>query len=144
MGYYVETVTVSTSSNGTVISTQVLHPVDWQGIGNLVIWYSIWIIVPVLIAKIVTRGIKPLDALIGTWIFATYAPSLLLSEVYHRVVYAFYFVYVDPGLALGIPMVVGYIASDSVKLQRVLLLVWLAAAVIFFILFFPVRPLDFG
>jgi hypothetical protein len=60
------------------------------------------------------------------------------------VVYAFYFVYVDPGLALGIPMVVGYIASDSVKLQRALLLVWLTAAVIFFILFFPVRPLDFG
>ncbi len=142
--YYVTTVTVTThGANGSVISTKTLHPIDWLGIGNLVIWYSIWIIVPVLALKAVSRMVKPVDAFIAFWIGATYIPSLLLSAVFHRIVYAFYFINVDPALALGIPMVVSYVAADSQKLQRYLLLGWLAAAVIFFILFFPVHPLDF-
>ena len=143
-GYYVTTVTVTSKSpNGTIIQTVTLHPIDWRGIGNLVIWYSFWIIIPVLIAKVIQRKFNAIDVFIGAWIAGTYIPSLYLSAVVHRVVYAFYFVNVDPALALGIPMVVSYITPDSPKLERLLLLVWLAAAIIFFILFFPIHPLDF-
>jgi hypothetical protein len=142
--YYVTTVTVTTTAaNGTVLSTTQLHPIDWQGIGNLVIWYSIWIIVPVIIFKAVRRMATQLDALILALITGTYVPNLILSGVYHRVVYAFYFVNTDPALALGIPMVITFISPDSVKLQRLLAAIWLGAAILFFILFFPIHPADF-
>jgi len=142
--YYVTTVTVTTtSSNGTVLTKTELHPIDWQGIGNLVIWYSIWIIVPVIIFKAIRRTATQLDALILALITGTYVPNLVLSGVYHRVVYAFYFVNTDPALALGIPMVITFISPDSVKLQRLLAALWLGAAILFFILFFPVHPADF-
>ncbi|MGI0091756.1 MAG: glycosyltransferase family 39 protein [Nitrososphaerales archaeon] len=143
--YFVTTVTVTTtSSNGTVLSQTYLHPIDWLGIGNLVVWYSIWIIVPVLAIKVASRKVTQLDALVGAWIAGTYIPNLLLSGVFQRVVYSFYFINTDPGLALGIPMVISFIAPDSLKLQRFLMAIWLAAAIVFFVLFFPVHPLDFG
>jgi 4-amino-4-deoxy-L-arabinose transferase-like glycosyltransferase len=142
--YYVTTVTVTTrSSSGAVISQVELHPIDWLGIGNLVVWYSIWIIVPVLIFKALKRSATQLDALIASLIIGTYGPNLLLSAVFQRVAYSFYFVNTDPALALGIPMVITFISPDSQTLQRILMIVWLAAAVAFFVLFFPVHPLDF-
>jgi len=142
--YYVTTVTVTTTAaNGTVLSKTFLHPIDWQGIGNLVIWRSIWIIVPVLMCKAVRRTATQLDALITAIIVGTYVPNLILSGVIHRVVYAFYFINTDPALALGIPMVITFISPDSIKLQRLLMALWLGAAILFFILFFPVHPVDF-
>ncbi|MCL5067399.1 MAG: glycosyltransferase family 39 protein [Thaumarchaeota archaeon] len=141
--YYQTTITVTTTlSNGQQIVT-VYHPIDWLGIGNLVIWYAIWLIVPVLAIKILKRKVTQLDALIGCWIAATYLPSIFLSAVVQRVVYSFYFVNVDPGLALGIPMVITFIAPDSQRMQRGLMALWLGAAVLFFILYFPVHPLGF-
>ena len=125
-----------------MIATKYLHPIDWQGIGNLALWYSIWIIVPVLILKVVLRKVSELDIFVGAWIFATYVPSLLLSGVVHRIVYPFYFINVDPGLALGIPLVITFITPDSPKLQRLLALVWIAAAIFLFVVWFPLHPLD--
>ena len=72
------------------------------------------------------------------------ASSIYLSAIVHRVVYAFYFINVDPGLALGIPLLVTLLSPDSLKMQRIILGIWLAAAIVFFILFFPVHPLDFA
>ncbi len=143
LGYYVQTVTVSTTAENGAVTRIQYHPIDWQGIGNLVIWYSIWIIVPVLAVKVARRKVTKLDALIGCWIAATYLPWFYISLVLHRVEYAFYFINVDPGLALGIPMVITFLGPNSLKLQRVTMAVWLAAAVIFFILFFPVHPIGF-
>jgi dolichyl-phosphate-mannose--protein O-mannosyl transferase len=143
--YYVTTVTVTTTGpNNTVLSTKQLHPIDWLGIGNLVVWYSIWITVPVLIIKALMKKVTSLDVFIGAWIVGTFGPTLFEYFFFQRVVYPFYFVNVDPGLALGIPMVIGFIAPDSEKLQKFLMLIWLVAALVFFILFFPVHPLDFG
>jgi dolichyl-phosphate-mannose--protein O-mannosyl transferase len=139
--YYVTTVTITTSaSNGTVISKTYEHPIDWLGIGNLVIWLSFWIIVPVILFKAVRKMATQLDALIMALIVGTYGPNLILSGIYHRVVYSFYFVNTDPALALGIPMVITFISPDSAKLQRILSLIWLGAAIVFFILFFPIHP----
>ena len=141
--YYVTTITITTTgANGAVLSRTYLHPIDWLGIGNLVIWYSIWIIVPILIIKAIRRLATQLDALIAALIAGTYGPNVLLSLIYHRVEYSFYFINTDPALALGIPMVITFIAPDSQRYQRFLMAIWLAAAIIFFILFFPIHPLD--
>jgi 4-amino-4-deoxy-L-arabinose transferase-like glycosyltransferase len=139
--YYVTTVTITTTSNnGTVLSKTFLHPIDWLGIGNLVIWLSFWIIVPVIIFKAIRRMATQLDALIIALIVGTYGPNLILSGLYHRVVYTFYFVNTDPALALGIPMVITFISPDSLAWQRILSIIWLGAAIAFFILFFPIHP----
>lgn len=141
--YYVSHTTVTTTySNGT--TSQTVHtPEDWLGIGNLVIWYSIWLIVPILAIKILRRKVTQLDAMIGSWIAATYLPSFLLYFVFQRTEYSFYFVNVDPGLALGIPMVITMIAQDSTRLQRILMATWFVSALVFFLLYFPIHPLGF-
>lgn len=142
--YYVTTVTITTTaSNGTVLSRTYLHPIDWLGIGNLVIWLSFWIIVPVIIFKSIRGLATHLDAIITALVVGTYGPNLMLSAYYHRVVYSFYFVNTDPALALGIPMVIAFISPDSLKLQRILAAVWLGAAIVFFVMFFPIHPADF-
>lgn len=142
--YYVTTVTITTTaSNGTILSTTSLHPIDWLGIGNLVVWYSIWIIIPVLIIKGIRRKISELDAFIGAWIAGSYVPILLAYFVFQRVEYPFYFINLDPGLALGIPMVITYISPESSTLQKILMAMWLVATIVFFVLYFPVHPLDF-
>lgn len=144
--YYAVTVTFSvnqTLANGTSVShvTLITTPIDWVGIGNLVIWYSFWAIVPYIIIKpLVTGKFTQLEALIGSWILGTYGPALYLSAVVHRVVYAFYFINVDPALCLGIPLLISFIAPESVNTQRTLMAIWLGAAIVFFILFFPVHP----
>lgn len=140
--YYVVTVNFyNVLPNGTKVLTGTTYPIDWLGIGNLVIWYSIWAIVPFLIIKpLITRRLTRLEAFIGSWIIGTYGPSLYLSAVVHRVVYAFYFINVDPALALGIPMLISFISPEGSTMQRALMALWLGAAIVFFILFFPVHP----
>jgi len=63
--------------------------------------------------------------------------------VSHRVEYAFYFINTDVGLALGIPLVVTYLARGRVGAERLLILFWLVAAVVFFFAYFPVNPFAF-
>ena len=144
--YYAESVTFSVNTtlpNGTSYNrvTLVTTPIDYLGIGNLVIWYSIWAIVPFIILKpLISKKLTKIEAFVGSWILATYGPSLLLSAVIHRVVYAFYFINVDPGLALGIPMLISFIAPKDSFTERALIALWLGAAIVFFFIFFPVRP----
>jgi dolichyl-phosphate-mannose-protein mannosyltransferase len=134
-GYYVVSTTVTT---GTKSVTKYL--IDWLGIGNFAIWYAIWPIVGITIYKAVARKITKVDAFIGFWIASTYIPWYYVSLALHRVEYSFYFINVDPALAIGIPVFVSSMVPDSSKrVQNAVLLVWLFAAVYFFILFFPVK-----
>lgn len=142
--YFVNTVTVkSTAPNGTFLQMTNYHPIDWQGIGNLVVWYSIWLVVPVLAWKFVRRSAKEADALAGCLVAATYLPLFYISLVSHRVEYAFYFLNTDVGLALGIPLVIAFLARGSLRAERLLILLWLVAAVFFFLAYFPVNPFAF-
>ncbi|TLX93232.1 MAG: glycosyltransferase family 39 protein [Thaumarchaeota archaeon] len=142
--YFVSTVTVKTSlPNGTVTSQIQYHPIDWQGMGNLVVWYSIWLIVPVTGWKLLKRKAGEADVLAACLIAATYLPLFYISLVSHRVEYAFYFINTDPGLALGIPLVTAFLARGSERTERRLLLLWVGAAIIFFMFYFPVNPFAF-
>ena len=63
--------------------------------------------------------------------------------VSHRVEYAFYFINTDVGLALGIPLVIAFLARGKVRTERLLIMLWLVAAVVFFFAYFPVNPFAF-
>jgi 4-amino-4-deoxy-L-arabinose transferase-like glycosyltransferase len=142
--YYVSTVSITTNAaNGSVLSVTQYHPIDWQGIGNLVVWYSIWLIVPVVVWKLVRRIATPVDVLSGTVILGTYLPLFYISLVSHRVEYAFYFINTDVGLALGIPLAIAFLARGQVRTERLLILFWLVGAVVFFFAYFPVNPFAF-
>ena len=139
-GYYVVTTTVTTTLANGAKRVIVTHPIDWLGIGNFAIWYSIWPIAAMIVYKAVTRRFTKVDAFIATWIASTYLPWYYVSLVLHRVEYSFYFINVDPALALGIPVLISSMIPDTNRrMQSSLLLVWLAAAVYFFIMFFPVK-----
>lgn len=118
-----------------------LVPIDWLGIGNLIIWYSFWPILLVCFVKIFKREFSDFDALVLALIAGTYLPTLILSLVFHRVLYAFYMINTDIGLALGIPLVISYV-SKNMKEVKIIALLWFSSALGFFILFFPVHPLD--
>ncbi len=142
--YFVNTVTVKTTlPNGTVTSEVQYHPIDWQGMGNLVVWYSIWLIVPVVGWKLIRSKAGEADVLAATLMAATYLPLFYISLVSHRVEYAFYFINTDPGLALGIPLVTAFMARGTGKTESWLMLLWLFATVVFFFFFFPVNPFAF-
>jgi dolichyl-phosphate-mannose-protein mannosyltransferase len=143
--YYVSSVAVTTkASNGSILSVTQLHPIDWQGIGNLVVWYSIWLVAPLIVWKLIRKSAKEVDALAGCLIAGTYLPLFYISLVSGRVEYAFYFLNTDVGLALGIPMVVAFLSRGNINAERVLILIWLVAAVAFFFAYFPVNPFAFS
>jgi dolichyl-phosphate-mannose--protein O-mannosyl transferase len=142
--YFVNAVSVtSRTSNGTILGETQYHPIDWQGIGNPVVWYSIWLVVPVVAWKLIRRSAGEVDALAGCLIAGTYLPLFYISLASHRVEYAFYFLNTDVGLALGIPLVVAFVSRGKVKTERLLILLWLVAAVVFFFAYFPVNPFAF-
>jgi hypothetical protein len=142
--YFVDTVTVKTTvANGTVTSQTDYHPIDWQGIGNLVVWYSIWPVAGVIVWRLVRRKVGEVDVLAGSLIAATYLPLFYISLVTHRVEYAFYFINTDVGVALGIPLAITFLAGENKRLESSLILLWLAAAVVFFLYYFPVNPFAF-
>ena len=125
------------------ISATITHPVDWQGIGNLVVWYSIWLVVPLVAWRLLRRTAKEADGLVACLIAGTYAPWILVSVLTQRVEYAFYFINTDVGLALGIPLVVTFLARGRVGAERLLIVLWVGAAVVFFFHYFPVNPFAF-
>ena len=89
------------------------------------------------------RKAGEVDVLAACLIAATYLPLFYISLVSHRVEYAFYFINTDPGLALGIPLVTAFLARGSERTERRLLLLWVGAAIIFFMFYFPVNPFAF-
>jgi hypothetical protein len=134
-GYYVVSTTITTGQKSVV-----KYLIDWLGIGNFAVWYAIWPITGLTVYKAVTKKFSRVDAFIAFWIASTYLPWYYVSLVLHRVEYSFYFINVDPALALGIPVFVSSLIPDTSKrAQSAVLFVWLFAAVYFFVLFFPVK-----
>jgi len=158
--YYVTSVNTTTTtkncSTGTCVSSAksvVEHPIDWQGMGNLVVWYSIWLVAPISAWQLIRRRATEVQALVACIIAGTYLPLFYISLISHRVEYAFYFVNTDIALALGIPMVITVLARGNpivitlargkMETDQLLVLLWLIAAVAFFFAYFPVNPFAF-
>jgi hypothetical protein len=113
--------------------------IAWLGIGNLVLWYSIWPVLLVIAVRAFRKHFTSLDAFILSLLAGTYLPLFVLALVFQRVLYAFYMINVDLALALGVPLLISYIARGDDREMRLLSILWLIDALAFFALFFPVR-----
>ncbi|MEM1582907.1 MAG: CPBP family glutamic-type intramembrane protease [Candidatus Bathyarchaeia archaeon] len=99
------------------------------------LWWSIWLIMPVSLIEIVRRkGLAELFILL--WITSNFIPYVILAYVSRRWVYPFYFCTTLPGLYMGISQCLAY----SKKL-RALLVSLVSLQIVWFILWFPIRPI---
>ncbi|MFQ5941816.1 MAG: glycosyltransferase family 39 protein [Nitrososphaerales archaeon] len=114
-------------------------PLSWKVIGNYPIWLSIWLIAPYALFNVIKKRGNKLDYLIIAWIIATFFSWFFVAGLLGRIVYAFYFINVIPILALGIPYFVGRVSRNNSKLERIITIAWLSAALIFFFYYFPVN-----
>lgn len=144
--YYVENAEVrhTTKAGDQIIdvTTETRHPIAWYGIGTFPIWWSIWIIAPFTIYKIIQRNGKEIDYLILIWIASTYLPMLYISGIAGRIVYPFYFIQTVPALALGVPYLLNSILKDRI-IRNIALAAFLLIILYFFITYFPVQVTQF-
>lgn len=132
-----KTITEKTDSIVTTRSI-ITHPITWYGVGNMPIWWSIWLIIPISIYMISKNRGSSIEPFLLAWIGANYLPMLYLSLVVQRIVYPFYFLNTVPALALGVP----YLASLAIAERRLLIFSLFAYAIIvvlFFANYYPVR-----
>ncbi|MEM4312232.1 MAG: glycosyltransferase family 39 protein [Nitrososphaerales archaeon] len=115
-----------------------LSYVSWVGMGNLFIWWGIWLILPFSIYNIIFRRANRMDHLSFSWIAGSYFPFLYLSLFTNRVVYPFYFLNTVPILTLSIPYYFNSLIKDDFKFVLSMIL-YLFPVVFFFFYYFPYK-----
>jgi dolichyl-phosphate-mannose--protein O-mannosyl transferase len=132
--YYNVAVTVTTDGQA-----KQYIPIWYRAMGNPVVWYGIW---PALVALVLAlkRRQEVLPAVfILTGILVNYLPNVALSIVTRRMGFNYFMIYVLPFVALGIAFAWKYLLPKEYGRQVLALNVLLA--LMFFLLFFPVRPM---
>ncbi|MBS7633945.1 CPBP family intramembrane metalloprotease [Candidatus Bathyarchaeota archaeon] len=126
--YYV--VTVTELINGGLHE---YYPIAYYGIYTP-LWWSIWLVTPVSLME-TARKKKTSDFFIFLWITANFLPYIVLAYVSRRWVYPFYFCATLPGLYMGLSQYLAY-----PKKLRILLASLTFIQILWFILWFPVKP----
>ena len=132
--YYSVAVTVTTDGQ-----TAQYTPIWYRALGNPALWYGMW---PALVALVLAlkRRQEVLTAVFAlTGILANYLPSVGLSLVTRRLGFNYYMLYVLPFLAIGLAFAWKYLLPE--KYGRQVLALNVLVALVFFIDFFPVRPM---
>ena len=113
-------------------------PINWRGVTNLPLWYSIWLVTPLSIYLIVRRRLNEGVVLTLLWIIGTYLPLLGISIIFNRIEYPFYFINTLPALALGLPLTISMLNVEKSVKDGILavFLGWTAAS---FLLYFPLN-----
>jgi dolichyl-phosphate-mannose--protein O-mannosyl transferase len=132
--YYSVAVTVTTDG-------QVRHytPIWYRAMGNPVVWYGIWPALVALALALKRRQEVLPSVFILTGILVNYLPNLVLSIVTRRLGFNYYMFYVLPFAALGIAFAWKYLLPKEDGRQVLAFNVVLA--LVFFLWFFPVRPM---
>ena len=112
------------------------HPVAFWGVSTP-LWWSIWLLIP--LAYIFIKDNRPipnpsLEALFIAWTVVTYGSFMALAYIYHRWVYSFYFLQVSILMAVAVPAV---LERNGLRL---LLKIILALQILWFVMWFPVKP----
>ena len=115
-----------------------VYPINWRGVTNLPLWYSIWLVVPLSIYHVVKRRLDEGLALSFIWIIGTYLPLVAISLAFNRIEYPFYFINTLPALALGLPSTLTLLNVDK-AVKDAVLAVFLGWTVASFLLYFPLN-----
>lgn len=109
------------------------YPIAYYGIYTP-LWWSIWLITPASLVGTIRKK-KRSDFFIFLWIAANFLPYIILAYVSRRWVYPFYFCATLPGLYMGLSQYLAY-----PKKLRILLASLIFIQILWFILWFPVKP----
>jgi 4-amino-4-deoxy-L-arabinose transferase-like glycosyltransferase len=112
-------------------------PIWYRAIGNPFLWYGIWPALVALLLALKRRDQVPIVIFILTGILANYLPSVGLSLVTRRLGFNYYMLYVLPFLALGLVFAWKHLPRNW---GGKVLAINVLAALVFFMLYFPVRP----
>ncbi len=111
------------------------HPVAFWGVSSP-LWWSIWLIAPIAYGVIKSSKIhnpSP-EAISLGWFAVNFGAFAFLAYVAKRWTYSFYFLQVSPILAATLPLI-----FDK-HLPPIAFKVFLAAQILWFIMFYPAKP----
>jgi hypothetical protein len=131
--YFLVNVTVTT---GNVVTHYA--PIWYRAQGNLPLWYGIWPAAIGLAIAFLRRKESETAFFIAMGIASNYLPSVILDELTRRIGFNYYMLYVLPFNALGLAFTIKMIPGMTAKL---VLGLYLFTELVFFIWFFPVRPM---
>lgn len=131
---YFVTSTIISAENTTIKS---VNPVAYYGIGNMFIYWMLWIALPFLIYKI-SKNYKRrkninFELFLMLWIsfgYLIYIPLSLLG----RVIYPFYILFATPAIAASISLFL------TKRFSKILTIIYLILVVAWFVYYFPVKP----
>jgi len=115
-----------------------VYPINWRGVTNLPLWYSIWVVTPLSVYLMVKRRLNEGVLLTLIWIIGTYLPLIGMSVLFNRIEYPFYFINTLPALALGLPLTISMLNVDR-SVKDAILAVFLGWTAASFILYFPLN-----
>lgn len=115
-----------------------VYPINWRGVTNLPLWYSIWLVAPLSIYLIARRGLNEGLALTLLWIIGTYLPLIGISLVLNRIEYPFYFINTLPALALGLPLTLTLLNVEK-SVKEGVLAVFLGWTAVSLLIYFPLN-----
>jgi len=128
-------VTVREILNGII---QEYHPIAYYGIYTP-LWWSVWIVVPMSLVETLRKARRNGGQGAGffslLWIAANFLPLVLLAYLMQRWVYPFYFYMSLPGLYIALSHYLAYS-----KHSRILLALLTVTNLLWFIVWFPVKP----
>jgi len=114
------------------------HPIAYYGLYTP-LWWSIWLIVPICLLEVGQSIRKKQKQGVGlfalSWIAANFLPLVLLAYLKQRWVYPFYFYMSLPGLYIALSHYPAYS-----KHSRIILALLIAVNLLWFIVWFPVKP----
>ena len=128
-GYLVVTV-----SSGDIV----FQKIKWLSQGTIPIWYSIWLILPMVAWNILKKQSTKFDVLFLTWMGSAYLPWIIwgIRDI-QRFPFNYMFIYAVPALCLGIPYFWSRLAIPE-NYKKIGIFMHLVVTIVFFLYFYPV------
>jgi dolichyl-phosphate-mannose--protein O-mannosyl transferase len=114
-------------------------PIWYHAQANLPLWYGIWPTIGGLAYALARKEEQETAALIAAGIAANYLPWAVLDMIFRKIGFNYYMIYTLPFIALGLAFTCKLLPARG----KVVLGLYVFACLIFFLWFFPVRPMDF-
>ncbi len=134
--YYSVAVTVT---EGNAVNEYI--PIWYRAQPNLPLWYGIWPAALGLALAFIRRKEWETALFMAVGIGSNYLPWLVLDMLVRRIGFNYYYIYTLPFIALGFVFAIKMLPTNRAK---IILASYVIAELIFFIWFFPVRPIGIG